>query len=134
MTMAVLSRTALPPAKPDASRGTASTGSFQNGSTAPREAGRKGGKETKRRQPVRSIGAGHLRRPLKSKIEPEPRVKKNTDTATRILRGMVLSLLDNGFEKQDVAAALDRLADEARRDVLETFAHIPTGNRNNKKE
>jgi hypothetical protein len=32
---------------------------------------------------------------------------------------MVLSLLDNGFEKQDVAAALDRLADEARRDVLE---------------
>jgi hypothetical protein len=47
------------------------------------------------------------------KGEPSPYVKTGADTATRILRGMVLSLLDNGFENQDVATALDRLADEA---------------------
>jgi hypothetical protein len=57
------------------------------------------------------FGSGALRT-----IEPNPHVKTSTDTATRILRGMVLSLLDNGFKKQDVAAALDRLADEATRD------------------
>jgi len=70
--------------------GTASTGSFQKGSDHAREAGRKGGNETKRRQPVKPIGAGDLRQPRLRKIEPSPYVKTSTDTAARILRGMVL--------------------------------------------
>ena len=68
--------------------GTASTGSFQKGSDRAREAGRSN--ETKRRQPVKPIGAGDLRQPRLRKIEPSPYVKTSTDTATRILRGMVL--------------------------------------------
>jgi hypothetical protein len=37
-------------------------------------------------------------------------------TATRILRDMVLSLLETGFHKQDIAAALGCLTDEAAGD------------------
>jgi hypothetical protein len=51
-----------------------------------------------------------------SKIEPNPRVNHSTHTATQILRGMVYSLLENGCTKQELAAVLDRLADEARGD------------------
>ena len=43
-------------------------------------------------------------------------MKNSTGTATQILRGMVLSLLESGFQKQDVVAALDRLTEEARGD------------------
>jgi hypothetical protein len=39
------------------------------------------------------------------------------DTATAILHDMVLSLLDTGFDKQHITAALERLADEARGDT-----------------
>jgi hypothetical protein len=43
-------------------------------------------------------------------------MKNSTGTTTQILRGMVLSLLENGIQKQDVVAALDRLTAEARGD------------------
>jgi general stress protein YciG len=94
------------------SGGKLSSGSFQKGSDRAREAGRKGGKESTRR-PVKPKDASDLRRPRTRKREPSPYVKTSADTATQILRGMVLSLLDNGFKKQDVATALDRLAGEA---------------------
>lgn len=43
-------------------------------------------------------------------------MKNNTNTARQILRGMVLSLLQNGFKKDEVGAALERLIGEASRD------------------
>jgi hypothetical protein len=51
-----------------------------------------------------------------SKIEPKPRVVTRTHTATQILRDMIYSLLDSGFQKQDVVAALSRLTGEAAGD------------------
>lgn len=51
-----------------------------------------------------------------SKTEPKPRVVSRTHTATQILRDMVYSLLDSGFQKQDVAAALHTLTGEAAGD------------------
>jgi uncharacterized protein len=72
--------------------GKLSGGSFQKGSDRAREAGRKGGNESKRRQPVKPIAAGDLRRPRTRKRKPSPYVKTSADTATQILRGMVLSL------------------------------------------
>jgi hypothetical protein len=42
--------------------------------------------------------------------------KASTYTASLILKGMVLSLVDSGFKPQDVVAALDKLADQGRRD------------------
>ena len=44
-------------------------------------------------------------------------VKSSTNTATQILRGMVYSLLETAFTKQDVVAALDNLAGESRGDA-----------------
>jgi hypothetical protein len=43
-------------------------------------------------------------------------MKNSTNTTAQILRGMVYSLLENGIQKQDVVAALDRLIEEARGD------------------
>ena len=43
-------------------------------------------------------------------------MKNSANTATQILRGMVLSLLENGFKTQEIAASLDKLRDEAGRD------------------
>ena len=42
-------------------------------------------------------------------------------TATAILRDMVLSLLETGFEKQYITDALGKLADEARGDHWQTL-------------
>jgi hypothetical protein len=47
-------------------------------------------------------------------IEPSPRVKQNTRTAALILRDTVYSLLDSGFEQQQVVAALEILTGESR--------------------
>ena len=43
-------------------------------------------------------------------------MKNSTNTATQILRGMVYNLLENGFRKHDVVAALATLTEEARAD------------------
>jgi hypothetical protein len=43
-------------------------------------------------------------------------MRQPTNTATQILRCMVCSLLENGFNKQDIAVALARLTDESNRD------------------
>jgi hypothetical protein len=47
-------------------------------------------------------------------IKPNPYVKNDTRAAARILRDSIYSLLDSGFEQQQVAAALDILIREAR--------------------
>jgi hypothetical protein len=51
-----------------------------------------------------------------SKKEPKTRAVSQTHTATQILRDMVYSLLDSGFQKQAVVAALNTLTDEAAGD------------------
>ena len=46
-------------------------------------------------------------------------MKNPVNTATQILRCTACSLLENGFNKQDILTALARLTDEATRDGLQ---------------